>query len=672
MAFFRWLWMGSLATLMILFFPGKSLAQWFRLGGWEGAYESLTEFSREDTKTGGSSPIHFQDILEKNQLTLRNVGAYILDPQLVTLTLGGTFGLSDDWFSTDGTRDTRRGTLWGYDFFSGILSEKPFSLNLFANRNQSSELAALAGRVDVTSQNRGATLFARRLYVPSTLTFRQEIQDQESRSSGIVDRTSTRRNILTYDGERGWVDSEMSVRYELIDLSDEIFPDLSYRSQEGNLSYSLDFGEELNRRWDSRLRFLTRTGLSNLTTLSVDEALQIDHSERLRTNYRYYFTRIDTSGGATTSHTATFSLLHRLYQSLTTNFSLNGSLQSIPEGSHYLFSGLLDFAYTKKIPWEGQLNIGLGGGLQYDDSRFRSTESFVPQETHSAGSPFALPIALTNPFVEPDSIVVTKIALGPTPPGCVAPPGPPTPLVLGRDYTVQAFGDLTEIVPIPCAGITPGINPGDTIAVDYRFSVSPSLKFLTDTLHTNVSVDYRWIRPYFMHEQTNEHLLAGQDSSFLDNRRSDTLGTELRYDGQRLRASLLGEGQIFTSRRIAYDAARSNQFMAYSIRPDLMLTLNADQALFSYSEPKRQTRTFGARATLSYTLNATLFADGFAAVRDLMDSTVPNERITEAGVRAQWFFRNVTILPSLGFIDRRRGDTDTKEYRLRLDLIRRF
>ena len=668
----RWLSTAGLALVMTLSVAGGALAQWFRLGEWEGDYESVNEYARQDTNTDSSQRSRFQDVLSQNRLSLRNKGAYIYDPRLITLSIGGTLGLSQDWSSSDGTRSSSQGTLWGYDFFSSILSEKPFSLNLFANRNQSSFSASLAGRVDVTTENRGATLFARQIYIPSTFSFQQETQEQESRSGGVITRRSDRRNVLTYEGQRGWVDSEMNLRYEFTDVTDEILPSLSYRNHEASLYYSLDFGPELNRRWDSRFRFLTRSGLADLTSLNLDELLRIDHTDRFETDYRYLLVRIDTTGGETTTHTGTFHLRHRLYDSLTTNFNLGATFQILPNGERDQYRGRLDFDYTKRLPYDGRLNISLGSGLQFDTNRFRSTESFIPQETHTAATPFALPIDLTNPFVVSGSVVVTKTATGPLPPGCFPPPGPPTPLVLGQDYTLQTFGDITQIVPIPCSGATPGINPGDTIAVDYGFSVSPFLSFLTIPWHLSASVNYRWIRPYFMHEQTDQKLVSGRDGRFLDNQRSDTIGTELRYDGQRLRASILGEGRNYSSHRIAYNMLRSNQFLGYSVLPDLMLTLTGDQSFSFFSRPQRETQTFGGRATLSYALDSALFAEAFAGIRALKDTTVPSERIIETGLRVRWKYRKVEILPSIEFTDRQRGDTDSKNFHITLRMIRRF
>lgn len=647
-------------------------AQIFQLGTWDGAVEGVADFARQEIRTGASPVTRLETTRTEERLTLRNVGAYFYDPRLVTFSLGGTFGLSQEWLTTETGGASREGTLWGYDTFASILPDQAYSLNLFARRDQSLLSRELAGRSEVRSENRGATLFARRLYIPSRLTVRQEFQEEESRAGDIVARREEDRNVITYEGQRGWVDSEVDLRYEFVDESDKVFPNLGFQSHEGSLNYSLDFGSELNWRWDSRLRIFTRTGVTELTTGSVDELLRIDHTDRLRTEYRYFLTHTDTPGGASILHTGAITLRHQLYESLTTTVGLDASFQDLTGGRTDRYRSRLDFAYSKRLPGEGRLTAGLGGGFEYEDQRFGVTETFVPQEPHTAASPFALPIPLDNPFVVPGSVVVTKVATGPLPAGCSA-FSVPRILTEGVDYTLRTVGDVTEIVPLPCSLTNPGINPGDALAVDYRFTVSPSLTFTTATWRADLSVDYRWIRPFFVHEQRDQTLHSGQDGRFLDDQRSDAVGTELRYDGQRFRASLLGEGQRFTSRRLAFDRVRANQFLSIPILPELTLNLSGDQALTDFTNPEgRETRTLAARATLTYFLNAGLFADAFAAMRDLSDTLLPDERTTEAGLRVRWHLRKLEVNPTLEFIDWQRGDTETKEYRATLHVIRRF
>ncbi len=608
----------------------------------------------------------------QEQLTLRNSGAYFFDPRLVTLTLGGTFGLNQERLSFNGISDTLNGTLWGYEASLNILPESPYSLSVFANRSQTINNQVFGGRTESIQESEGASLYAKEIYVPSTLSFLRQNLNNETTSGTVTAQQDQTITAVTYQGNRGWENSEASLNYGFIDLTDHVFPNLSYQSNEGSLYYSLDFGPELNHRWDSRMRFFTRTGTTQLTTATVDEMLRIDHTERLQTDYHYSLLWTETAGGATATNIGTFALRHQLYESLTTTFGLQTTITTLPNGEKYTYGGRLDLAYQKRLAGDGRLNIGLGGGLQYNDNRYQAPESFVPQEMHSVATPFGLPMVLGNPFVDVPSIVVTKTAVGPLPAGCIAPAGPPTPLVLGRDYTLRTTGDITEIVPIPCAGAIPGINPGDTIAVDYRFALPTSLAYVTESWHANVSVDYHWIRPYLIVVGYDQNLVSGHDGRFLDDLRWYTVGLELRSDGQRVRATLIGEAQSYTTHQVAYDAVRFAQFIGFTILPDLTLTLSGDEAWFDYSRPRRQTQTFNGLVTMNYALGANLSAAATAGIRYFQDTLQPTERSFEASLQGRWIFRKIEIDPTVGVFDIRRGNTTTKDFQAMLHIIRRF
>jgi hypothetical protein len=71
-------------------------------------------------------------------------------------------------------------------------------------------------------------------------------------------------------------------------------------------------------------------------------------------------------------------------------------------------------------------------------------------------------------------------------------------------------------------------------------------------------------------------------------------------------------------------------------------------------------------------MNASLVAETFIDVRDLTDTQNPDERITDAGLRLLWRYRQVEVEPRLEFISQRRDGTDTRDYRATLKVIRRF
>ncbi len=69
-----------------------------------------------------------------------------------------------------------------------------------------------------------------------------------------------------------------------------------------NLNYSLDFGPTLNRRWDSRINYLSRSGAGmSESILYADERLRIDHFKNLSTSYEYLLVDTEAQGYRTSA-----------------------------------------------------------------------------------------------------------------------------------------------------------------------------------------------------------------------------------------------------------------------------------------------------------------------------------------------------------------------------------
>lgn len=650
----------------------SSSAQALRLGRWDGSLETDVEVSRQETRTKGAERQRFDRARSDEKLTIRNSGGFIYHPRLATFSLGATVGFDQDRLTFDGDERSDDTVLYGYDAFVSLLPDQPLSLDLFTNRLQTTSSQEFAGETHLVTEARGGTLFVRRLYIPSTFTLRQERQKEDSIFGSVLTRRDDRRTTLRYEGQRGWVDQEMRLLYEFIDDHDEVFPRLSFQSHEVQASYSVDFGEELNRHWDSRARYMTRSGFFPSTFLSVDEALRIEHSDRLQTNYHYLFLLSEAGETETATHTASASLSHRLWDSVTTRVAVDGTHQTLTGGEKDTAGPRTDVTYTKRLPLDGRLTVSTGGGARYEDDRFRDSETPISNEIHTVAMPLALPVALANPFVVPSSIAVTKTATAPVLAGCLVAAALPAVLTAGIDYDVQTRGDVTEIVPRACTSTTLGINPGDTIAVDYQVTVARALTFATTTWHAGASVDFRWARVFVRHEQLDQALIAGRRDDFLDNTTTDTLGAELRYPGTAAHASLTGEARRFRGRRTAYDSLRVGLSADALLRSDLTGRVSADRTVTTFTEDHRKTRSLSLRAGLSWVLRPTLSLEASAGLQRLDDTLQATQEVREARLFARWMFRKVEITPMFQYFGRRYGSSVNDEYRFTLRMIRRF
>lgn len=639
------------------------------LGTWEGALEFGFDWERQQTKTDGGTDSKSARNRYDERLTVRNTGAYFLDPRLYSGNFSGTFGLFQEQDRFDHTDSSLSGTLLGYSFDSAILPEKPYSAALFTNWNQNILSREFGGRTEISFENRGGTFrlredsFLKDLgfpYLTSLLGARHELTKEETRVLGQTFRRDETRTVVNYEGSKGFETSDLSLRYEFTDLADKEHPISDFQSHSADLSYSLDFGENLNRRWDSRLHYLTRSGLARDTFLSMDEALRIDHYENLFTDYRYLLSRVETDVEATTTQTGTFRAQHRLYRSLTSAFTAQGTLQDLPNGERTSYAGQFDLDYQRTVPWNGRMFAGTGIRYQVDDNRFTVSSVSVVDESHTAPTPLGggAGFTLANAFVITSTIVVVDTRGGAR-----------LATTRGVDYVTAQEGDSTKIVPL--AG-SPVILAGDPLAVSYSYEVDPSLKFSIVSWRGTVGADFRWIAVSLAHEQSDQTLLSGRDGRFLEDRTVDTARLDLRGDWERVRALASARYQVQDSTRLAFTLWEFGQLLTVRAPFDVVLGLTAQETFTDFTLPERRSRSLATRGDLTWSPLPGLFVNGFAGLQAFEESQLPSETVREAGVRVRWTYGKLDVTPNFTWKTRERGATETNDLRFEIRVIRRF
>jgi hypothetical protein len=662
--------LGGIIGVMTLLASNEAGAQrLFGMGRWEGALELGFDMERQETKTEGAAGTKSASNRYEGQLTVGNTGSFIVDPRLWTSSFTGTFGLFQEENRSDGSQSSLSGTLLGYSFNSVILADRPYSATIFTNRNENIVSREFGGRSELMFENRGGTFRLREdsilkdlgfPYLSSVLSARQELTKEETTVLGQRFRRDEARTSLELQGDKGFETSDLGLRYEFNDLDDREHPLSNFQSHIAELAYSLDFGENLNRRWDSSLRYFTRSGLARHSVLSVDEALRIDHYENLFTNYRYLLSRNETDAGASTTHSGSVRAQHRLYQSLTTGLTVRGSLGNFPGGERTSYGGQTDLGYQRGLPWNGRLSAGTAVGYQIDDSRFSVLHIDVIDEPHTAPTPLGggAGFLLGNAFVIISTIVVVDTRGG----GRLS-------TTLGTDYILVQEGNFTKIVPL---ATSPVILPGDPLVVNYSYEVASSLKFSTLFWQGNAGVDFGWIALSLAHEQSDQTRLSGRDGRFLEDRTLDTARLELRGEWERIRALASALYRVQRSTSVAFTSWEFGQFMSVQPLFNLVLTLSAQESFTSFTDPVRQSTRFSTRGDLSWSPLPGLFVNGYVSFLALEESQLPSETIREAGAKASWFYGLVEVTPSVTWRVRERGSTETNDLRLDLRMIRRF
>lgn len=661
---------GAILGGAVVFASGEVGAQpWIGLGTWDGALEFGFAWDRRETKGDSGSNTKSGTTRYDERLTVRNTGAYYLDPRLVSTSFSGSFGLFQEQDRFDKGESSTSGKLLGYTFNTAILSEKPYSAATFASRTENVISREFGGRSEISFENRGGTFRLREDSIlqdlgvrnfSSVVGARQEFTKEDTRVLGQTFKRDETRTILGYEGGKGFETSDLNARYEFTDLQDQAHGPGDFRSHSAELGYSLDFGENLNRRWNSRLSYFARSGLARNTLLAADEQLRIDHYENLFTDYRYLLTRIGTDAGDTTTHTGSAKAQHRLYRNLTTAATAQASRQDLPNGEQTNYYGQLDLDYQRAVPGNGRIFAGAGARYQIDDNQIAKSRIDVVDESHTAPIPLGgnAGVLLGNPFVMVSTIVVVDTRGGAR-----------LSTTLGVDYLIVQEGDFTKIVPL--AG-SPVILPGDPLAVSYSFDVAPSLRFSTVSWRASLGADFRWIAMSFAHERSEQSLLSGRDGRFLDDRTVDTARLELRGDWERVAASANAQYRVQDSTRLAFTSWQFGQALTVRALADLVVSLAAQETFTDFTIPERRSTNLSTRGDLTWAPLAGLFVNGFASLIASEDSGLPSETIRETGVRIRWTRGKLDVAPTFTWVDRDRGTTRTTDMRIDFRITRRF
>ena len=662
----------TMMTALALLASGRTVAQsWqdFHLGTWEGALRLGYGVDQEKLRSpDATADTDFSRHRADEQLSVRNQGFFFVDPQLISGDLGITFGLVQDRERSGGTHDSRNGTLVGYAFDSTLFGALPYNGRLYANRNQSIVTQPF-GRTEIAFENRGATLQLRedsplrdRGFPYFSASVRAEQQDTREKTTSVVGQTfrrDERQNTLRIEGHKGFETADLDLQYEFADLHDREFSRSDFQSQTVRLDYSADFGPALNRRADSRLSYYTRTGVSPFSLLTAAEDLRIDHLDNLSTGYRYLLVRSDTQTGISASHNGEFDVRYQPYRNVDTDARVSALHQDLPTGTRDTYASQGAVQYRHSLPWSGTLSARIGGRYQIDDNRLTASQISVTDEAQAApqflgaGAGFLL----NQSFIVASSIVVVD-ARG----------GSRLPTTLGLDYEIVVEGNLTRIVPSPTSAV---IQPGDPLAVNYTYELDPSIRYSTTSGSASISLDYRWIAFSYEHEQSNQALISGQDSRFLDDVRKDSAKVDLRGSWEALDAQASAGYVRYDSTRLVYDQHRYTALFTYRPARSVTIALNADQTLTRFTLPLHRTDALSTQLTLDWYQGAWT-TTALVGRRTYRDSLVPTEIINEARVRTRLTYGMLDLTSALTASERTRGSFQTFNWAVDLVAVRRF
>lgn len=644
-----------------------------RLSRWTGTLGLTFDRQQQRLTAPGSPARQNSSALASETATLRNDAFAILDPRLFTGSVSAGLTLQQQRQGIDDRSTSQEATLVNYAFDGILLPERAYNASLSALRSQSTYVLPSGATTKSDNQSQGLVLRVRENsllrdreilpYFSANLGARQQRIRQTTASGDQVFRQDDERDELTFDFHNGGLTSDLDFQYRFIRLDNRAFAQGSYDSQSANLVYSLDFGPTLNRRWDSRINYATRTGkaaLADLTTLEVNQYLTIDHNIERSSSYSYQLTRQTTPFGTATAHNGSALVQQQVYANLAVSAGVNGQYTALPGGAIRATGGSASLSYNRHIAWEGQLSAAAGGSDTVTTSevgggtvQVRDAPYAVPPDVGAGSS-----ILLADRNIVPATILIDVFKTGAR-----------VRAVLDVDYAVSVIGDRTSIVPLSGSAV---MLPGDPLYVSYAYLVAVDARFRTTSRSLSFGIDWPRFGFSFSHDESQQTpLSAGDDALLIDQSRDAgkiyVTGTWNTLTG---RASV---GFLrYDSTRLKYLERRADQYLSYRPYLNLHFNLTANQYQTEYKLPA-QTRTgMSLRADATWTWSDRWLTSAYAGTRSYRDSEHPSERIDEAGfrLRRNWAKLNVDVFA--GTQRRKRGEVASLNTYVHFGAVRRF
>jgi len=647
----------------------QSLAD-FHTGTWGGSLEIGYGLDREQLRSPDAGPqTDFARRRTNERLNVRNDGFYFIDPQVFSGNLGLTIDLVQDREDSDGVRTSRHNRLDGYAFDSVLFSGLPYNARLYANRTQSL-LTQPFGHSDLSFDSRGATLQLREdsplkdlgfpYFSAAALAEQQRTRETTTSVLGQRFQRDERQNLFSLDGHKGFQTSDLEVRYQITDVSDVNSLHTNFTSHTGTLRHSLDFGPSLNRRAETRLFYYERSGVSPIRVVNFDEGVQIDHQDNLTSRYRYLFAQTTAQGGTTTLNSGTFNLRYQPYRNLLGDAQVSAQRQELVAGQRDTYAAQGAFQYRYSLPGNGSFSVRVSGRNQVDDNRLSASRIDVIDEVHSAPTPLGAGAGfiLNQSFVIASSIVVTDTRGGSR-----------LPTTPDLDYEIVIEGSLLRIVPLATAAV---IQAGDPLAVSYTYELDPSIKYRTAAWSSSLGLDYRWISLSYAHEESDQTMLSGRDSRFLQDLRRDDALVELRGATRSLSAQGTLAYTRYDSTLLAYKLRRLRLHGSYRPARSLALGLDADRSLTDFELPAHQTDSRSVYLTLDWYAPSGWLTTGRVGRRVYQDTLQATETIDEARLQSRLSYGMLGFLAAVTANKRTRAASQATNWTLELSAVRRF
>ncbi len=380
---------------------------------------------------------------------------------------------------------TRSGPLFlqRYDGGIAILKEKPYAANLFAAKERTTRDYDFFSRATVDTQRYGGHAGYTAGLVPVRVSATRSAEDitglirpsrldetavslAASPERGSENQTEFSYTLDEFTRRETGLYTQEGINHSVNLLDTESFGQKDWIQLNSSLNYN-----QLDSTTRSDLRSVTRLPTSNFTS---HEHLRLKHSKELESDYNYSFNQRSAGAVESDGHSASATVRHQLYESLTSTLDVHGqTVSSGGEGTALDTTGYglgLNENYTKRLGKGSRLTLGCSWLLDREQRETLGELVFVTAESHTLKD--GVTTVLNQPRVEGASLRVTDSS------GTL-------PYRELLDYRVLGRGEQTEIQRVP-GGTIPN---GGTVLVDYVALAQPSDSFTTLAQRFNFRLD---------------------------------------------------------------------------------------------------------------------------------------------------------------------------------------
>jgi hypothetical protein len=440
----------------------------------------------------------------------------VFDPKLLTYMIGLGLGLEKQTLKSGGTTDSSSGEVDSYHVGMNLLSSKPYPTSISTEKTNNFITRRFQGPLRIESTSETIVTRLRVPQWPMIFSWSSSEISQKSDVGTNFDHFSRASDKFSYSVTHDFSErSHLDFRTDIENLSYKGFS-RDTETTRHRLLHDYYFGSDGQHSLNSSVYYLDKEGGFRSETLNWSESLYLSHSKNFSTFHNIYASKITFENGENQTIGGRTGFNHRLYDNLTTNFSLYANKTDFGSDSESRgHGGNLRFGYTRNNPL-GKLNSSYSINIERTKNSGATGTNVVTGESHVFVA--LLPsFMLDERNIVVDTIVVTNNAGDET-------------YTEGDDYTVSVIGDQVELTVTDLGTDLPNISDGQVLLVDYIFDVEDSRQEDIVTQFFRIEQKFtNGVSAFYSHRRRDWEVDSEIGAAILDRGyRNDAFGIEYR------------------------------------------------------------------------------------------------------------------------------------------------